>query len=353
VVGAGAACAVGGGAVLALGGGGTAPAPDGSGTTTSTPTTGPDPTRWCGLTVADLVERPGDVTARVGLPIDMSLGTFVGRDLGPELPVWIDVPADAGLPLSTVRPESAEVVLTQDGVVVGVVDARVNVVALDPVTDDGAEQAAPVRTEANAGTGAMLACDGGDLPAGEYLVQGVVAYTTVTDGAAHRIVSADLPVTLGAEVAPLVDGLATDYPTTEVPVVGGTLVRAREMLGGGWEVTVAVTGDDPLMRAATLLGYPKAGAGAQWRVPDDVTFGSGDPYGADTESISRAFGRALDNGPGRGTDISPQDPLGVTMLSSSDGTDLSLLGRDWRIEIHRQTGADGGAELRYRVWSTH
>ena len=101
------------------------------------------------------------------------------------------------------------------------------------------------------------------VPNGAY---SVVYLVPATDGGgAQGLVRAEpdgLSVTLLDLPAP-VTGLPDAYPADEVPVVGGTLLGVHEggvLAHDGWQVQVAVAGDDGLTRVAQAL----RAAAAEW-----------------------------------------------------------------------------------------
>ena len=101
------------------------------------------------------------------------------------------------------------------------------------------------------------------VPSGAY---SVVYLVPATDGGgAQGLVRAEpdgLSVTLLDLPAP-VTGLPDAYPADEVPVVGGTLLGVHEggvLAHDGWQVQVAVAGDDGLTRVAQAL----RAAAAEW-----------------------------------------------------------------------------------------
>jgi hypothetical protein len=109
------------------------------------------------------------------------------------------------------------------------------------------------------------------VPAGTYAVQYLVT-TSASAGlqdtgapaiAATTALSAAGPwsVTL-LDQPPLATSLPDGFPALEVPVVGGTILAAGSCpVADGWSVTVAVTGDDAITRAADTLRAAGAGVG--------------------------------------------------------------------------------------------
>ncbi len=101
------------------------------------------------------------------------------------------------------------------------------------------------------------------VPSGAYSV--VYLVPAADGGGAQGLVRAEpdgLSVTLLDLPAP-VTGLPDAYPADEVPVVGGTLLGVHEggvLAHDGWQVQVAVAGDDGLTRVAQAL----RAAAAEW-----------------------------------------------------------------------------------------
>lgn len=364
VVGAGAACAVGAGAVaLGTGGfrapssGGTPPTVAAPAATTATPAT---PVRsWlCGQDVGTLAVDPGDVTVSVGLPDLADLGAFTGRSLGPSVPVWVTVPADAGAAAggSTVRLGSTDLVLTRDGTVVGVVDGAASAVSAEPATDLVAALTASAQST---GTGALEACaDGaatasdGTLAAGEYALHAVTRYSPAADGSQRRVVSAGVPLTLLPTAPDLTDAAALPdgFPLGVVPVISGEVVDSRTLTGGGWEVTLAVAGDDGLVRASEALGFPTSVATVVWGLADGAAALAAHEVEVDplvTSARAAAISRALGLRAGSPMDDPGADALGVTEVSGSD-SELRLKGTDLLVSV-QTTQADGQDRLVYRV----
>jgi hypothetical protein len=92
--------------------------------------------------------------------------------------------------------------------------------------------------------------DPGDvpLPAGEYGVY--VSYEEAGD----RVVAGPWPLTLVTASSPDEALLPAGFPVDAVPLVGGRLLAANPASGGGWQVEIAVDGDDAVSEAVRLLG---------------------------------------------------------------------------------------------------
>jgi hypothetical protein len=354
-VGAGAACVVGLGALAAQRGGtGDPPAAAGPGgpAGTSAPAAAPvepSDSDLCGAAVAGLAVTSGGVDLSLGLPgVDVDGGELVGRSLGGEVPVWLDVPADAGAEAPTEELVGSSILLVRDEVVVAVADGAAVVVSSDDTT-------AGMLTEAQretAGTGTLRACPGtgseglaGAVPAaGEYTLRAVARLERAEDGAAHLAVSPPVPVTLLPEEAPIAAGaenLPADFPLDAVPLVGTRVIDAVTAGTGGWKVTVEVHGTDALQRAADALGVPQGSTGSWVRfsgVDAELTLVQEEAVAAaERVAGTRAVGSA--------------DRWVRTDLTEWGGTadGISARGRGVGIDVQELPGEDGGTTLVYRV----
>jgi hypothetical protein len=120
------------------------------------------------------------------------------------------------------------------------------------------------------------------VPAGTYAVQYLVttsASAAIPGTAASaigattgRAAAGPWSVTLLDQPAPTT-GLPNGFPATEVPVIGGTLLTAGPCTAApdGWSLSVAVTGDDAITRAADSLRAAGAGVGAANEAVDRCT----------------------------------------------------------------------------------
>jgi hypothetical protein len=363
-VGAGAACAVGAGALWA-----------GSGRSVDTEppstATSPAPRVWaaapvvepvvastspfCGAAVGDLAADPAGLTVSLGSTAEGELAPLrlAGRTLGPAVPVWVTVPAGSwgGSELAVAN---AEVVVVQDGVVVGVVEDAATTLPADEATDAITwldDSAVPDAEPTPDSAGVIAACpgvatagpSGQALPSGDYALHAVVALGA---GATHRAVSAAVPLTLLPEQPLLTedDALPADFPRASVPVVGDRVVSARSTGGGGWEVTVAVSGTDALLRAGQALGIPGLGTNALWAQLGS----SGSQIGDGAEATSDRTAHVALVAIARAAVLDPEGPLGITEAEHS-GEGFTVAGTQLRIAVRSATTADDGPVLVYRV----
>ncbi|HEY0187410.1 MAG TPA: hypothetical protein VGC67_07980 [Cellulomonas sp.] len=382
VAGVGAACAVGAGTFALLGTDGPPATPSGAGTATASPTPSDQPSgtddasssadlSLCGQTVDDLAEDPTGVIVSVGLPTLVDLGSYTGRTLGPSTPVWVGVPADAGAATSTIALGGTSLVLAQDGVVVAVADGGATPVAVEPATDAVAAAATP--QDGTDGSGDLIACPDGtdgtdgtadEVAPGAYALHAVTSFTAADGGATRRAISAGIPLTLLPTASLLTagaDGVPADFPTDQVPVVGGEVTSTRELVGGGVEVTVAVTGTDAILRAAIALGLPSAGVNAVWGLANGASAAKAELAAAaaaeaevagstatSTADLARSASRAL------GSSGLGEEPgstvVGVTGVQSALDR-LEVDGSELRVTVRLQAGATGD-ELVYQVTPT-